>query len=221
MLDNAAPASPEANDLVARLASDLDALGRTCGDDQTVVVDDTVLKGLLARLVGEPSATELVQCLADLPGAALRSTTPDVGLAGEAPWFALADRVVVYDSEPDARISDLGLDAAAGPGRLTTAVQRRFPSLELELLDPVVVPPHVSSWMGTGNAAPLLGELCRQLGWWAALVGAVLAAHAQHLVHDEADDAAVWPLVLFLMSAAVGGWTLTVVLGCALAPLPA
>lgn len=213
---------PHAFDRIARLTLDLDALGRLEAGTGSPLVEPHTLRATLRELVSPPLADRLVDLLAGLPGAALARTIHPP--ATEVPWFELADRVVIFDPDPSATFGELMLPARTPTPGVVTAVHRRFPSLEPELLEPGELPPRLRALLEGDDLETVLRTIVRQLGWWSALAAVLLvpaAVGADPAGGEEGDGrlANLWPLSMYVAAAAVGGWTLTVVGSCILAPL--
>jgi hypothetical protein len=70
----------------------------------------------------------------------------------------------------------------------------------------------------------VLRTLVRQLGWWAALIAVLfvppttVTTSERFKGKDRNVAGNTWPLSMYLLAAAIGGWTLTVVGSCVLAP---
>jgi hypothetical protein len=209
---------------LTRLALDMDALGRIDADG-TPTVDDHILTALLRDLADDRLARKLTTVLRGLPDPALRPAHIHGEIPMEAPWCALANRVVVLDAEPGRTFGDLHLEPGALSGEAMRAVREAFPGLELELLDPLRLPARLHAASRDGELPALCAQVDRQLGWWAALVGVLLAALAALAISEPPggtgapDSPAIfWPLAMYLIATGVGAWTLTVVAGCLLAP---
>lgn len=206
----------------------LDLLGRD-GSDGSPVVGAEALLALLTTAVPEPEAIKLVEELERLDSARLLRSDET---AAPLSWFELAARVPVLDSDDTASFEDLDIPDDAPRWMIVDAVQQRFPSLEDELVDPEVMPPaieaavtHTSEDEGQSQRlSELFDEVARQLGWWAALA-LVLSVPPAYFQQERAHGRDVlagtthpWPLFVFVEAAAIGGWTLTVVDSCVLAP---
>jgi hypothetical protein len=143
----------------------------------------------------------------------------------EIPWFELARDVTVYDTRPAATFGDLKLPGPASVSKVVSAVHACFPSLEPELLTPDVLPRRVQALVESDDMATrVMPVIARQLGWWAAavallLIPPALVARSPAGTRLEPDIGNAWPLSMFFLAAAVGGWTLTVVGSCVLAPV--
>ena len=205
---------------LSRYVVDLDCLGRVDASGRPLV-DEHTLFALLARQLPQASAGDLLARLADLPGAALRERAERGPAPAEVGWYALAERVPIYDPSPTAALVEV-LASPAGPaaaGEVAARVNVVFPSMEIELLAPALA----AKLMSLATAADrsgidhLLRALTRQLGWWAALTAVILVPVAAAAAIP--DQEVVWPLAMFAVAAGIGGWTLTVVGGNALAPV--
>lgn len=216
--------SPRTLELLARFYLDVDALGRI--DEQTgdPLVDELTLLAMLRIFVSSAVADRLVAQLKALPGCALR-----VGFeegrqsAREVSWFELAREIVIFDTETGATFAELGLPSRASIDQVVKSVQRRFPSLEEEMLNPALLAPQLVKRLEDPEQALCLQKtIVRQLGWWAALVTVLMLPPAMSAVRDTPDacnSEVAWPLSMNVLAAAVGGWTLTVIGSCVLAPL--
>lgn len=215
--------SPQALAQIGRLALRLEVVGRLDPESGAPLIEPHTLGETLRGTLSAAQATWLVDVLARLPGSAfVRDVHPP---AAEVPWFELASRVAIFDTDANATLRELQLSPSASGPEIVAAVQNRFPSLEPELLVPDKVPPRIRALLEDREKfETVLMEIVRQLGWWAALA-AVLLTPAALLSAGErpGDDGELagnaWPLSLFLLSAAVGGWTLTVVESWILAPV--
>lgn len=216
--------SSNARASLVSLPRDMDVMGRLAGQSlDDPLIDQHSLRAHLEGATGRDIANSLIEELRSLPGEAFRpassgATTTDLR---EVPWFRLAEHIVIFDTAIDARAGSLQLSTATTPANVADAVQISFPSLEERILvEDGRLPRALATCVEPLAATSVLTELARQLGWWAAVVGAVLIGQAKTCVelHASGDETAAsyWPLVMFLMAAAVGGWTLTVVGGVAL-----
>jgi hypothetical protein len=197
----------------------MDALGRINAGTDAPLVDERTLRVLLRDLAGDRLAAEAMRVLHELPSVAFRPDAAYGAIPRELAWFELARRVVIFDPEPDATFADLALAPNSAPQDAVLAVNRRFPGLEPDLLDPAGLPTRLHDAVRDGELTALYTAAARQLGWWAALVGALLTGAAAHEhVSSSPDSAVYWPLVMHLMASGVGDWTLTVVASCLLAP---
>jgi len=196
------------------LAASLDAIGRIDPRTATPYIDAHTLRSTLANLSDKKTAADIISTLESIPGSAFRAESKlDLD---ELSWFDLADHVEVYDSSRDVTFRELLLEDTATAASVAIAVRKRFPSLELELLDPQSLPPAIAA-MSNRVRAEWLQTVSHHLGWWAAVIGAVmagLAAYSQKL----GKRSLAWPLSMFVVAAAVGGWTLTIVRNTGLAP---
>lgn len=203
---------------------DLDAIGRVDPEGEPHV-DERALRGMLNRVLSELQTDALVAELRRLPDH--RLVTP--GPAGTAmPWFGFAEAVTIFDSDASAAFGELGLAGDAPRWAIVDAIHNRFPSLEVELIDPEVVPPAMERLLGVDRHASetrrtLAEYLLRQLGWWAVLAFSLLvpgAMYQQRRAHGDDVTAGMmhpWPVFAYVTAAAMGGWTLTVVENCLLA----
>jgi hypothetical protein len=211
---------------LARWALDLDAFGRLDSGAEEPLVDEQILRSLLAG-VGNETSEEIVGALLALPSHRLRRLDDRNFSREEVTWFELVDRVVVFDPEPADSPGALDLPAGASLEETMGTVNSRLPGLELELLDPTNLPERLRRAQGEGEWPGMLAEACRHLGWWAALAGALLAAPASIALGEAGEEgrreatAKAWPAAMHLMGLTVGDWTLTVVCGCLLAPVTA
>ena len=106
---------------------------------------------------------------------------------------------------------------------MVKAVQKRFPSMEEEMLDPAILAPQLIKRLeNPRQTEEVLRIIARQLGWWAALVTVLLLPPTISATREPpgigTSDLA-WPLAMNVLAAGVGGWTLTVIGSCLLAPL--
>ena len=72
------------------------------------------------------------------------------------------------------------------------------------------------------QAEEVLRVIARQLGWWAALVTVLLLPPAVSATGEPpgiGKSDLAWPLAMNVLAAGVGGWSLTVIGSCLLAPL--
>lgn len=200
---------------------DLDALGRI--DEQTgePLVDEITLISMLREFVAPSIADNLVGQLKKIQGCAFRATLERDRLpAREVSWFELARSIVIFDAEPDARFAELELGKNASTNQVMDSIQRRFPSLEQEMLDPRQLAPQLMRRLQDPEQAErLLQIVARQLGWWSALIAVLMLPPATVSVEVANGQAEIaWPLAMNVLAAAAGGWTLTVVGSCVLAP---
>lgn len=214
--------SPAVLERLERFYLDLDALGRV--DEQTgePLVDEVTLIAMLREFVEPALADRLVRQLKALPGSAFRVDLQRDRIR-EVSWFELAQKIVIFDAEPATTFAQLALAGDASADHVVKSVQRRFPSLEEEMLDPAVLAPQVVARLeDAGQAEDVLKIIARQLGWWSALVTVLLLPPAIAAVRGRGGSAkseVAWPLSMNVLAAGVGGWTLTVVGSCLLAPL--
>ena len=210
----------QAFERIARLTLDMDALGRLEPGTERPLVEPHTLRAALREALPAPLAGRLVELLAGLEGAAfLNEIHPP---AREVSWHELAERVVIFDGEPDAAFGELRLSPHPTAADLVAAVQERFPSMEPELLQPDGLPPRILELLQDDGFDAAVHSIVRQLGWWAALA-AVLLVPAAYLAAPGApgEDAGLenaWPLWMVVAATAFGGWTLTVAGSCLLAP---
>jgi hypothetical protein len=219
--------TPRVRDRIVRFCVDLDAVGRLHGETGEPLIDAHTLRALLRPALGAELASDLVAMLEGLPQPCLRVATSDAAAPTEPGWYELAHHIVIYDTEPDTKFGDLDIAHRRSTEDVIAAVNYAFPSLEPELIDAVVVPPRIVELLRPGARAPFhtrLVELDRQLGWWAALVAVLLVPLAfTALEEPESGQSAgaqanAWPLGIYGLCAAVGGWTLTVAESVILAP---
>lgn len=209
---------------MSRLALRMDVLGRLDADTGVPLVEPQTLRTILQDAVGGRAAVRLVDLLDRIPGSAfVRHVHPP---ATEVSWFDLAARVAIYDPEPGAAFGELELTAASTLEEIVTSVQARFPSMEPELIVPTDFPRRLRELVEDERAAAtVLHEVVRQLGWWAALATVLLVPAAQGGPPRPDEGPAeerlrehLWPLSIYLLCSAVGGWTLTVAGSWVLAP---
>jgi hypothetical protein len=217
--------SGQAFDGLTRFGTELDVLGRIDCDGEPFV-DEETLRATLRLFVDPAVASRLVDNLGALPASALRTGFRHP-VPAEMPWFGLAERVTIFDESPGTTFADLRISKRADHDGVVYAVQAVFPSLEPELLEARGMPTRIEALLDNDEVfATLLRTLVRQLGWWAALVAVLLVppAAVARAVSDPCPAALranAWPLAMHLLAAALGGWTLTVVGSCILAPLDA
>jgi len=216
----------EALERLTRFYVDLDALGRIDAETDEPLVDELTLTAMLREFVGWPCADRLVCQLADLPASAFRPAQQVGSPIREASWFELANKVVVFDASVAATFRELELPPMPKGHDVVMGVRARFPSLEEELLTPDLLPPRIEALLEPDSPLDtVLRAIARQLGWWAALVAILLvppAVVARSYVGADVNAAPVgnaWPLSMYVLAAAIGGWTLTVVGSCLLAPV--
>lgn len=208
-----------------RFCVELDVLGRLDAKTGEPLVDEHTLRAGLREFVDEIVADRLVRLLSELPAASFRPARQVGSPTIEVSWFGLANKVIVFDPSPTVRFRELTLPAEPCGHDVIVAIRRRFPSMEEEFLSPDKLPSRIDTLLRDENRFHvLLHMLVRQLGWWAALV-AVLLVPPTTLVKSEPQEGKdrellnnVWPLSMYLLLTAIGGWTLTVVGSCILAP---
>lgn len=213
-------------EMLLRYALGLDTLGRLDATTFDPLVDEHTLRRFLRECVDDPLSDRLVHLLATLPAAALRSTHDAGPLLKETPFFGLAHQVNIFDTSPSVTFAELMVSAHATTVEIMQAVRDRFPSLENELVDPEQIPRRIEALIAEPGAIDMmLSVIYRQLGWWAAFV-AVLLVPPTIMLRDEATSGAdssvvrnAWPLSMYLLASMIGGWTLTVVGNCILAPI--
>ena len=189
-----------------------------------MLVDDHALRSLLRFSLDIEQADRLLGYLRSLPSCAFRETHRWGDHTEEVPWFRLAEDVVVFDPSPSATFEQLQRPVGPTPESLVAAVHKRFPSVYEEFLVTDGIPPRIRGLLASESAPELealLRELLRQLGWWAAFATSLIVPAAL-LAATDSDPLApnAWPLGMYVLAAALGGWTLTVVGGCMLAPYP-
>lgn len=201
--------------MLAGLAAQLDAVGRWHPETDSPSIDAHTLRTALTSLADSSEAHYLISVLEDLPGRAFRENSFLRPPPQEVSWFTLAEHVEVYDTDGTAFLTDLRSKRVPTQKELAAAVEERFPSLELEMLEANALPAVLAN-LTRDETATWLKAVTRQSGWWAALIGTIMRALAIYVRRTPRADIA-WPLCMFMLSAAVGGWTLTVVGSCALA----
>ena len=205
-----------------RFCLDLDALGRMDRETGTPLIDAVTLTAMLREFVDHDLADKLVALL-DAPADCAFRVDLDRGRYDEVSWFELAREVVIFDSQPDANFAELRIPETATVEEVIKAVQARFPSMEEEMIDPEILARQVIKRLQEpGDAEAVLRIISRQLGWWAALVTVLMlppAVVATRVPSDNEASTIVWPLAMNALAAGVGGWTLTVIGSCLLAPL--
>jgi hypothetical protein len=216
---------PNAFQGLTRFGAELDALGRVDATTGEPLVDEHTLRSGLREFMDEIIADRLVRLLAELPAAAFRPAQQAGSPVTEISWFGLANEVLVFDPTPAARFAALNLPMELSGYNAVKAVRRYFPSLEEELLVPEGLPPRVALLIRDENRfRALLARVVRQLGWWSALVAVLLVPPVMltesERVHgrDPGLWRNIWPFSMYLLATAIGGWTLTVVGSCILAP---
>jgi hypothetical protein len=210
---------------LSRFARDLDAFGRLDPDTEEPLVDEQILRSLLASAADRDTSKQIVTALVELPSHRIRPLDDQDFSREEVTWIELAERVVIFDPEPAE--SPIALDLPAKPSLEQTmrAVNQRLPGLELELLDPANVPERLRRAHDSEEWPRMLAGACRHLGWWAGLIGALLASPASIALGEDGTErqgkaaAKAWPVAMHLMGLTVGDWTLTVVCNCLLAPV--
>lgn len=212
-------------ELLSRFCLDLDAIGRLGAETGEPLIDEQTLVVMLREFVGRPEAERLVRMLGALPGSSFRPAQQLGPPTTEVSWFELSEHVMIFDTSPEAAFSELELPAQPRCPDVVAAVNRRFPSLEEELLTPELLPARLAALLADeAQLDAVLRTLVRQLGWWAALVAVLFVAPAavtrseRFKGKDRNRAGNTWPLAMCLLAAAIGGWTLTVVGSCVLAP---
>ena len=215
----------KAFELLSRFCLDLDAIGRLDTETGEPLIDEQTLLVMLREFVSQPQAERLVTQLAALPGSAFRPARQVGPPATEVSWFELSEHVVIFDTSPETAFRQLNLPAGARGGDVVRAVQNCFPSLEEELLRPDLLPVRMAALLHDEKQFnAVLRMLVRQLGWWAAVIAVLFVPPAAVTTSErfKGKDRGVagntWPLSMYLLAAAIGGWTLTVVGSCVLAP---
>jgi hypothetical protein len=213
-------------ELLSRFCLDMDAMGRLDAETGDPLIDEQTLVVMLREFVGQPEAERLVGMLGALPGSSFRPAQQLGPPTVEVSWFELSEHVVIFDTSPEAAFGQLQLPARPRSKDVVAAVNRRFPSLEEELLTPQLLPARVAELLADeAQLDAILRTLVRQLGWWAALVavmfvGPAAVTRAERFKGKERGVAGnTWPLAMYLLAAGIGGWTLTVVSNCVLAPV--
>ena len=214
--------SPTVQEQLERFCLNLDALGRIDQETREPLIDEITLVAMLREFVDSTLADRLVAQLKSLPSCAFR-TGLQRGRHSEISWFELAKKVVIFDCELDATFSELSLADGASTDQVVTSVQNRFPSMEEEMLDPAILAPRLIERLeDPRQAEEILRIVGRQLGWWAALVTVLLLPPAISATREPPgvdSSELAWPLAMNVLAAGVGGWTLTVIGSCVLAPL--
>ena len=212
-------------ELLVRFCLDLDALGRLDPSTDDPLIDEQTLFAMLREFVGEDSAQRLVDKLKELPDSAFRLVSQVIPPPREVSWFELAKNIVIFDTTPTATFTELDLSVSPETQKIVMSVQKRFPSMEPELLEPETLPPRIKNLIeNEDDLSVVLRTLIRQLGWWAALVAillvpaATLTTSENFSTEDQTLSRNAWPLAMYFLASAVGGWTLTVVGSCILAP---
>ena len=214
--------SPTVQEQLERFCLDLDALGRIDQETGEPLIDEITLIAMLREFVSHTLADRLVAQLKALPSCAFRIELQR-GRFHEISWFELAKEVVIFDCEFDATFAELRLPDGASTDQVVKAVQNRFPSMEEEMLDPAILAPQVIKRLeNPRQAEEVLRVIARQLGWWAALVTVLLLPPAVSATGEPpgiGKSDLAWPLAMNVLAAGVGGWSLTVIGSCLLAPL--
>jgi len=210
---------------LSRFYLDLDAIGRLDADTLQPKVDEITLLAMLREFVGRETAEHLLEALQNISASSFRGAheaQPSI----ETSWFGLADKIVIFDGSPEARFAQLRIPLDPTPRLVVQAVHRRFPSLEEEMLTADLLPRKIVDLIASEERfRAVLGAIAKQLGWWSALVAILLICPAVVTRSDfgsltkSATIDNAWPLSMFVLAAAVGGWTLTVVGSLILAPI--
>ncbi|GHE08519.1 hypothetical protein [Streptomyces alanosinicus] len=192
----------------------LEQIGREGGDDEPLVHVPT-LRTLTRAAIGDKATGHLLAELTRLPGH--RLTDQD---HPRLDWFTLADRVPIFDPTPASTFT-VPLVDTPHMGHVINAVHTLYPSLEPELIDPQLLPARLTDLPHPDHSGTLderlrtaIDLVHRNLGWWAAFTLALMTIAA---AGSAAPGWAAWPLHMYVLAALIGGWTLTVVGGCALA----
>ncbi len=210
---------------IAALVSSLDAIGRLdVADGNAPMIDRHSFRMLLSQSLPAAQAESLINSLDALPGAAFRKDGQLNPIPREIPWYELAEKVVIFDITPAATFGELAplvsapLGGEAVSRHVMEEVRTRFPSLESELLDPRILPQRIRELWEYDHWQSWIGLVARQLGWWAGITASLMAAQAVGGAGEGTEPAASpsWPSAMFVLAAAIGGWTLTVVGDCAL-----
>ncbi|MET7534628.1 hypothetical protein [Streptomyces goshikiensis] len=190
----------------------LEQIGRDSGQDEPLVHVPS-LRTLTQATIGDQATDHLLAELTRLPSH--RLTDQD---HPRLDWFALADRVPVFDPTPTSRFT-APLADTPDMGHVINAVHTLYPSIEPELIDPQLLParltrlPHPDHTGTPGRLRTVIDLVHRNLGWWAAFALTLMASAA---AGSTAPGWAAWPLHMYVLAALIGGWTLTVVGGCVL-----
>jgi hypothetical protein len=89
--------------------------------------------------------------LQGLPASRLASTG-HADRSPVVPWFTLAQGVVIFDQMPNTKfVAESG--ASPAMWELIDAVQRLFPSLEPEMIDPQILPAQIEKILRTISAS--------------------------------------------------------------------
>jgi hypothetical protein len=210
---------------LSRYYLNFDAFGRVERETDDPLVDEHTFDGMLREFVDQPCAGRVVRHLNELPGCAFRSAHKVGPPADEVSWFDLTKRIVVFDGSPSATFRELRLPSQPNGRDLVAAVHERFGSMEEELVTPELIPSRIEYLLADDDALKsVFRTIERQLGWWSALAAALLippavVARSTGNAHDPVPVANAWPLSMYLLAAALGGWTLTVVGSCILSPV--
>lgn len=205
---------------LTRLLVDLDAIGRIEHSSGRALVDEHTLRALLRGLMPREDADAIVDLLLAIPGKAVRQRTADAQALTEAGWVELSMAVPIFDADTEGFDCLRRLPVPATSQGMALAVNDLCRSLEVELLDPTILPPVLLELARSEARARLdvvLREVTRQLGWWAALTAVLLLALAAATDPPAPEgpagraDPNVWPVGMLIYSTAIGGWTLTVV----------
>lgn len=197
----------------------LDRVAARTDKGHLCVLQET-LSNLFGSTVETPVATAFVSEIERVPDARVSARDlPPVR------WAELADEVVVFDPRLEVNGIDLHLPDRPMPEELVSAINRRFPSMEKELIGLTPVVPRIEELISrlrqslrAGGIDPSVRRVFdlagQNLGWWACVgLVLVLAAGARSLIAfsdaNPLDPAYVWPTYVFLLTAAMGGWTLT------------
>src|ERR1700722_6721759 len=205
----------------------LDSFPRVNTETGKPLVDEQTLNAMLREFIGKPRADQIVHHLKELRSSAFRSVEHSGPPVQEISWFELADKIVIYDGSPEASFNQLDLSKQPNGRDVVLAVQARFPSFEPELLTPDLLPSRIDILLQDDKAmVKVLQEIDRQLGWWAALSAVLLippAVVTRSSAPAEGSGLArnsnSWPLSMYVLGAALVGWTLTVVGRGILSPL--
>ncbi len=181
----------------------------------------------LARLLSPFAEPEMVSALlAEIerqPDACLSSR----GSLETISWEDLANEVVIFDPRFDVTVTELGVSEVSDADDLVAAVNRRFPSMEQELISFVPVVPRVEELMArlrqscrVGSIDPSVSRVfdlvSKNLGWWASVglvlvFAAALRSSASFSDATRRDPEIAWAIFVYILTAAIGGWTLTMI----------
>ena len=212
-------------ELLSRFYLTFDTFGRIEAATGEPLIDEHTLDGMLREFVEKPKAIRLIQHLKELPGCAFRPAQKLGPPTVEVPWFRLAEKVVIFDASPGVTYREMKLPPQPNGRDLVSAVYNRFPSMEEELITPDLLPSRIEYLLDNERTLSNVLRMCeRQLGWWCAFVAVLLVAPASvarstPTAADLVPVANAWPLSMYFLAAALGGWTLTVVASCILSPL--